>query len=131
MGYASARKQSNQIGKSWWQTNGIFIAKKKVFFLRHGLSYNLYFWVIVKSYLPKDIFVFEMDSLSCHKWNKNQKVWQMDCHHSWSKTNLFTPSTNFSSILGNYLVFNHTPLKDNLTGNSLITLLVNVTVTVT
>jgi len=42
---ASARQHSDQIDKSWWQTNGLFIAQKKVFifFLRHGLSYKLNF----------------------------------------------------------------------------------------
>jgi len=46
MGNASGGKHGDQIDKSYWQTNGFFIAQKIVFFPRHGLSYKLDFGVI-------------------------------------------------------------------------------------
>ena len=75
--------------------------KSFYFFLRHGWSYKLDFWVIIspKNYLCKAIFIFEIDCFILSKLNKNQKVWQMVCPSSWSKINLFTPSTNLITLL--------------------------------
>ena len=66
MGNASARRQSDQSGKSKWQTNVFFIAEKTViFFLSNGLSYKLDFCVInsPKPQLSEDIFVFKINYL--------------------------------------------------------------------
>jgi hypothetical protein len=62
---------SDRSGKSWWQTNGLFIAHKKVFifFLSNGLHYKHDFYVIIspKPYLSKDIFVLKKN---CFIWMK-------------------------------------------------------------